>query len=57
MILMSKVFEALMQYCNHSIPEACTLLNTCGLIVAYAANNSLLHIFRYGRHFLIYNIF
>jgi len=37
-----------MQHYNRSILEACTLLNTCELIVAYAVNNLLLHIFRCG---------
>jgi len=41
---------ASMQHCNRSIPKARTLLNICGLIVAHAANNSLLHfIFRWLR--------
>jgi len=55
---MLKVFEVMSVCINatRSIPEARTLFNTCGLIVVHTANNSLLHIFRYDRYFLIYNI-
>jgi len=48
-LLHQKCPFALMQHFNRSIPKARTLLNTCGLIVAHAANNSLLHIFRWLR--------
>jgi len=58
---MSKVFRcsfALMQHYNRSIPEAIHFLTlaACATDCRTCCNNSLLHIFRCSRHFLIWNV-